>query len=64
MTKSLPFTENAIARAIAGARKGGVKVGAVEIRPDGSIVVLDESLAPAIYPKQDSAAAPSKWDLE
>jgi hypothetical protein len=61
VTKQLPFTENAIARVVNGARKGGIKVGAVEVSPDGRIRVLDEKLAPVPEPKQDSVA-PSKWD--
>jgi len=59
----MPYTENAIARVIAGARKAGVNVGAVKVEPDGSITVLDEKLAPAVTPKQD-APVPCKWDLE
>jgi hypothetical protein len=59
MTKALPFTENAIQRAVGGARKAGIKVGPVMVAPDGTIIVLDESLAPAIVPKQDPP--PSKW---
>lgn len=61
MTKSLPFTENAVARAVAGARKGGIKVGAVRVEPDGTIVVLDEKLAPAVLPHHDNDNKPSKW---
>lgn len=52
MSKSLPFTENAIARAIAGARKGGITVAAVRVEPDGAIVVLDAGLAAQILPRQ------------
>jgi hypothetical protein len=57
VTKPLPFTENAIVRAVSGARKAGVKVGAVRIEPDGTITVLDASLAPAIAPTQDDREA-------
>lgn len=59
MTKPLPFTENAIQRAVSGARKAGIKVGAIKVDPDGAITVLDESLAPTAAPKQDRP--PSKW---
>jgi hypothetical protein len=62
VTKQLPFTENAIARVVNGARKGGIKVGAVEVSPDGRIRVLDEKLVPVPEPKQDSVPAPSRWD--
>jgi hypothetical protein len=60
MTKPLPFTENAILRAVNGVRKAGIRVGAVKIGPDGSILILDEALAPAVVPKQDPV--PSKWE--
>lgn len=64
MTKSLPFTANAIVRAVYGARKAGIKVAAVRVEPDGSIIVLDEALAPVVVPKQDpEKAALSKWDV-
>ena len=36
-------TEAAIARAISGAIKGGMQVGVVEVRPDGTIRILPES---------------------
>lgn len=60
MTKPLPFTEHAIVRAIKGVRRAGIKVGAVKIGADGSILVLDEALAPAVAPTQD--ASPSEWE--
>jgi hypothetical protein len=40
MTSALPFTEKMIARAIRGARAAGVEVGGIEVRPDGTIVIL------------------------
>lgn len=68
MTKPLPFTESAIARAVAGATKGGMSVGAVKITANGSIIVLDEKLVPTIMPKEDDMTkekegdTPSPWD--
>jgi hypothetical protein len=60
VTKTLPFTELAIRRAVSAARKAGISVGGVEVRPDGTIVVLSKDTAPAIVPKDDA-----KWkDLE
>ena len=40
MTKALPFTEKRIARAVRGARAAGLDVTGVEVRPDGTIIVL------------------------
>jgi uncharacterized protein GlcG (DUF336 family) len=60
MTKPLPFTELSVRRAIAAARKEGVKVGAVKVDPNGAVTVFDESIAPAIAPTQD--ASPSPWE--
>jgi hypothetical protein len=39
MTKALPFTEKRIERAIRGARAAGLDIGAVAVRPDGTVVI-------------------------
>jgi hypothetical protein len=62
MTKSLPFTEMAIRRVIAAARKEGVKVGAVKIDPNGAVTVFDERLAPAMTPEHHPTPSPSEWE--
>lgn len=47
MTKRLPFTEMAIRRAIAAARKESLEPGwSVTVRPDGSITVHKTHEAP------------------
>lgn len=65
MTRALPFTQASLRRAIAAARKAGLRVAG--IRPDGTLILSDEPcasaddglarLAPDGHP-----AAPSKWD--
>lgn len=62
MTKPLPFTELSVRRAIAAARKEGVKVGAVKVDPNGAVTVFDERLAPSIAPTQDAVPAPPEWE--
>ena len=54
MTKPLPFTQIGLRRAIAAARKEGLRVRG--IRPDGTLLVDDgdNDLAP-------DSDAPSKW---
>jgi hypothetical protein len=62
MTKPLPFTEAAIRRAVAGARKSGIQVNAVRISPDGSVTVLQDLAA---APASGENPAQSKWlDVE
>ncbi len=39
MTRALPFTEMSLRRAIAAARKSGLRV--TSIRPDGTLIVID-----------------------
>jgi len=61
MTKSLPFTEQSIRRAIAAARKEGLDVGAITVGPDGSITIHQQGNAEAPATKRDL----SKWlDVE
>jgi hypothetical protein len=58
LTKPLHFTENGIARAVAGARKAGLKPTAITIGPDGAIT-LYESLDVPKPAEQDLPT--SKW---
>jgi hypothetical protein len=49
MTKPLPFTEASIRRAINGVMKAGLRVTAIEVRPDGTVVVRNGvEVAPAL----------------
>lgn len=41
MTTRLPFTEQAVRRAIRAARKEGVRVNGITIRGDGTITVYE-----------------------
>jgi hypothetical protein len=62
VTKTLPFTELAIRRAISAARKAGIVVGGFEVRPDGTIVIFDKNTK--LVPSQDEDER-AKWhDLE
>lgn len=58
MTAPLPFTENAIRRAVEGARKAGVRVSAVAIGPNGTITIYD-ALDAKLQSEQHQSA--SKW---
>lgn len=63
MTKALPFTEHALKRAIAAARKSGLRI--TGIRPDGTLTVedgADPCLAPAA-PLPQSASALAEEDV-
>lgn len=42
------FKEADVVRAVRGATKAGMRVGRVEIDPNGKIVILSESIAPAV----------------
>jgi hypothetical protein len=56
MTTRLPFTEQSLRRAIRAARKEGVQVAGFTVGPDGSITVLDASLAPTLPRAQHVAS--------
>ena len=62
MTTRLPFTEHSLRRAIAAARKSGLRV--LGVRPDGTVIVDDGNsphpLAAALQEKQHAAS--SKWE--
>jgi hypothetical protein len=40
VSRTLPFTQDRIKRAVAGVRAAGLEVAGVEVRADGTIVVL------------------------
>ena len=42
MARPVPFRQSDLARALKGARTGGMAVGRVEIDPDGRIVLVAE----------------------
>lgn len=50
MTAPVRFKKDDIARAVAGASKAGMRVGCVRIDPNGSIIIMSESAAPANEP--------------
>lgn len=60
MTKPLPFTAAAVARAIEGVRKAGMAVTATSIAPDGTVTVHHVPVAPPAVPTQDDEEA-RKW---
>lgn len=63
MTKQLPFTQQAVRRAIAAARKEGLHV--LMIRPDGSVVVGETPIKISdVTPTAPAATddADSVWD--
>lgn len=60
LTRALPFTEHGLRRAIAAARKAGLRV--TGIRPDGTVVVheaVDLVVEPA---PTDQDVTPSRWE--
>jgi hypothetical protein len=63
MTRPLPFTEAGLRRAIAAARKSGLRV--TGIRPDGTLIVIDGDNSPdeVVRLARDwQSAAASKWE--
>ena len=67
MTTRLPFTQASLRRAIAAARKEGLRIA--EIRPDGTLITISAGENPPIElvgsaPKTESEGR-SKWqDIE
>jgi len=60
MTRALPFTEHSLRRAIAAARKSGLKI--TSIRPDGTLVVHESMEIATELAPVDDADAVSKWE--
>jgi hypothetical protein len=56
MTAPARFKQDDVTRAVKGATAAGMRVGRVEIDPNGRIVVLSESVAPP--------TARNDWDDE
>ena len=56
MTAPARFKQDDVMRAVKGATAAGMRVGRVEIDPNGRIVVLSESVAPP--------SARNDWDDE
>ncbi|MCP3735664.1 MULTISPECIES: hypothetical protein [Sphingomonas] len=50
MTAPARFKQDDIARAVSGVIKGGMRPGRVEIDPNGKIVILSDTVAPAVEP--------------
>jgi hypothetical protein len=59
VTKSLPFTEMSIRRAIAAVRKEGIAVGAVAVHPDGTVMIYQQGGVAAPAPPEQNHD--SKW---
>ncbi len=55
MTAPARFKKEDLARAVSGVTKGGMRVGRVEIDPNGKIVIMSETVAPP--------ADPNPWDI-
>jgi hypothetical protein len=63
MSRSVPFTEASVRRAIAAARKAGLEVVAVSIAPDGTVTIFQQGIASP--PSSGENFARSKWlDVE
>ncbi len=56
MTAPGRFKQEDITRAVAGATKAGMRIGRIEIDPTGKIVILSETVAPAVDPNPWDAA--------
>lgn len=59
MTKPLPFTAAAVARAIEGVRKAGLAITATSVAPDGTVTIFHEGVALPTPPAQIDEA--SDW---
>jgi hypothetical protein len=59
MTKRLPFTAAAIARAIEGARKAGLPVTATSVAPDGTVTVFH---TPVLPPVKETPTIGTGWE--
>jgi hypothetical protein len=55
MTAPARFTQSDVARAVSGARKGGLAIGSVTIDPNGNITIAAESAGGA-------ALTANPWD--
>jgi hypothetical protein len=60
MTRRLPFTEYSLRRAIAAAQKAGLRI--TGIRPDGTLIVRENTDAAVDSPLYERAATGSKWE--
>lgn len=50
MTAPARFRKEDVARAVSGCEKAGMRVGRVEIDPNGRIVIVSEAVAPPVDP--------------
>jgi hypothetical protein len=64
VTRALPFTQASLRRAIAAARKEGLRVAG--IRPDGTLITVNAGDNPgadlATFAPHNQATPPSKWE--
>jgi hypothetical protein len=57
MTKRLPFTAAAIARAIERARKAGLPITATNVAPDGMVTIHHQGVASPTLPDPNDSEA-------
>ncbi len=57
--RAIPFTQDAVRRAILGVRAAGVDIRTVSVRPDGTVVINAEKEE---ISERDGAAAPEDLD--
>ncbi len=60
MTKRLPFTAAAIARAIEGTRKAGLPITATSVAPDGTVTIHHQEVPVPTVPTLNDEEA-RKW---
>lgn len=59
MSRAIPFTQAKVTRAIAAAKKAGLRV--VGIRPDGTVLVQEGDAPIAAHEPQEQDARASRW---
>lgn len=58
MTAPATFKQSDVKRAVAGVIAAGMKVGRIEVAPDGKITIIPESVA------DNDVGGPTPWDDE
>lgn len=59
MSRAIPFTQAKVSRAIAAAKKAGLRV--TGIRPDGTVLVQEGDAPVAAHEPKGQDARASKW---
>jgi hypothetical protein len=60
MSRAVPFTQASLCRAIAAAKKSGLRV--TGIRPDGTVIVTDEPANDLAFDDLPRNDAPNSWE--